>query len=65
VFLESEEDEEEEKTKVEAEDVYEPGKVVPRFFIGEPLYQDYLMAIAEVSEDDDSLLDGDNDIDFI
>jgi hypothetical protein len=38
---------------------------VPRFFIGEPLYQDYLMAIAEVSEDDDSLLDGDNNINFI
>jgi len=45
--------------------VFEPGKVVPRFFIGEPLYQDYLMAIAEVSEDDDSLLDGDNNINFI
>ncbi|XP_059472398.1 rho guanine nucleotide exchange factor 26-like [Neocloeon triangulifer] len=28
-------------------DEYEPGKVVPRFFIGEPFYQDYLLAIAE------------------
>ncbi|CAB3385347.1 Hypothetical predicted protein [Cloeon dipterum] len=28
-------------------DEYEPGKVVPRFFLGEPFYQDYLLAIAE------------------